>query len=84
MTFSIVSANLIIKKTEMSLKIKDLTPEKIKETVEVLELLKKLGPERIETLEILLDRKQTALLEESIESYHKGEPTYPIESILTD
>ena len=68
----------------MPLKIKDLTPEKIKETVKVLELLKKLGPERIETLEVLLNPKQLAILEESMESYRKGEATYPIESILTD
>lgn len=64
----------------MPLKIKDLTPEKIKETVKV----KKLGPERVETLEVLLNPKQLAILEESMESYRKGEATYPIESILTD
>jgi len=68
----------------MPIKIKDLTPKKIKETVEVLELLKKISPDKLETLEILLNRKQFALLQESIKSYKEGERTFPIESILED
>jgi len=68
----------------MPLTEKDLTPEKIRETVEVLDLLKKLGPGQLETLEILLDPKQSSLLEESLKSFKAKEPTYPIESILEE
>ncbi|GEM_PF-2404642 len=68
----------------MPLTEKDLTPERIKETVEVLDLLKELDPQQLETLEILLDRKQSSILEESLKSYRVGEPTYPIESILEE
>lgn len=68
----------------MLLSEKDITPEKIKETVEVLELLKSLDPAKLETLEILLDKDQATLLEKSLESYKAGEQTYPIESILEE
>ncbi len=68
----------------MPLSEKDLTPEKIREAVEVLDVLKTLDSKHLETLEILLSKKQASLLEESLKSYRAGEPIYPIESILED
>ena len=68
----------------MPIKIKDLTPKRIKETVEVLELLKKMAPDKLETLEILLSHKQSTLLQESIQSYKAGERTFPLQSNLDD
>ncbi len=65
----------------MSITIKDISPEKIREAIEILQAVQRLSEAELETLEILFDQKQLQMLLESIESAKK-EGLLPIASIL--
>ena len=67
----------------MSITIKDISPEKIREAIEILQAVQRLSEAELETLEILFDQKQLQMLLESIESVKK-EGLLPIASILND
>ncbi|MGR3311692.1 MAG: hypothetical protein ACUZ77_13110 [Candidatus Brocadiales bacterium] len=67
----------------MPITVKDITPEKISEAVEILQAVQRLSEAELETLEVLFDQKQLQMLLESIESVKK-EDLLPVTSILKD